>query len=51
MNVYLLEVLLNFLNTKKLSIGWKIYLEKISLRDRQEWWTTIFMTMANIIRK
>ncbi|WP_375335788.1 hypothetical protein, partial [Staphylococcus aureus] len=34
--------LLNFLNTKKLSIGWKIYLEKISLRDRQEWWYNVF---------
>ncbi|GFD65236.1 hypothetical protein ksw1_12130 [Staphylococcus aureus] len=36
------ESLLNFLNTKKLSIGWKIYLEKISLRDRQEWWYNVF---------
>lgn len=36
------EKLVEFLETKGYSLGWRVYLEKISQKERQEWWYNTF---------
>ncbi|MEB6320884.1 SMEK domain-containing protein [Staphylococcus xylosus] len=45
------DMLLEFLSANNLSIGWEIYLEKISHRERQEWWYNVFYDNGDYSKK